>query len=71
MASNRADLNLYIKPEWCKGCNICVEFRPKQISGLDKNQKIEILDIDNCIKCGQCQLRCPDFAIFLGGKGDE
>ncbi|MBR5582783.1 MAG: 4Fe-4S binding protein, partial [Phascolarctobacterium sp.] len=20
---------------------------------------------ENCIKCGQCELRCPDYAIFV------
>lgn len=55
---------LVTKPDWCKGCGICVAFCPKKILGL-KNEKIEILDIDNCIKCGQCELRCPDYAIYL------
>lgn len=55
---------LVTKPDWCKGCGICVAFCPKKILGL-KNEKIEILDIENCIKCGQCELRCPDYAIYL------
>ena len=24
-----------------------------------------------CIQCGQCELRCPDFAIFVHKEGDE
>lgn len=56
--------HLVVKPEWCKGCGICVAFCPKKVLGL-KEQKIAILDIDGCIKCGQCELRCPDYAIYL------
>ena len=58
---------LSIKKEWCKGCGICVAFCPKNVLDLDEG-KINIKDIDACIKCGQCELRCPDYAIFLGGK---
>ena len=55
---------LVTKPEWCKGCNICVAFCPKQVLGLE-NDKIAILRPEDCIKCGQCELRCPDYAIYL------
>jgi 2-oxoglutarate ferredoxin oxidoreductase subunit delta len=33
-----------------------------------KDEKVNIKNIDACIKCGQCELRCPDYAIYLGGK---
>ena len=62
--------NLEIKKEWCKGCNICVAFCPKQVLGLDVNGKIEIVNREACIQCGQCEMRCPDYAIFLTG-GNE
>ena len=58
------DKKLVIKPEWCKGCGICVAFCPKKVLGLEDG-KIAILDGDSCIKCGQCELRCPDYAIYL------
>ena len=58
---------LALNVEWCKGCGICVEFCPKQVLELIDG-KIRIKDIDACIKCGQCELRCPDYAIYLGGK---
>lgn len=58
------DKKLVIKREWCKGCGICVAFCPKKVLGLE-NEKIAILDGDSCIKCGQCELRCPDYAIYL------
>lgn len=45
-------------------CGFC----PKQVLGYDDEGKVAMLDRENCIKCGQCEMRCPDFAIFLGGK---
>jgi len=68
LSTKRENLEIKLNKAWCKGCNICVALCPKQVLGLDTNGKIEMLDADNCIKCGQCEQRCPDFAIFLGGK---
>jgi 2-oxoglutarate ferredoxin oxidoreductase subunit delta len=59
--------SLKLHKEWCKGCGICVEFCPKDVLEL-KGGKINIKDLESCIKCGQCELRCPDFAIYLEGK---
>lgn len=59
---------LKVKKDWCKGCNICVEFCPKDVLILDENNQIEIDNYDECIKCGQCELKCPDFAIYLEGE---
>lgn len=55
---------LVVDKNWCKGCGICVAFCPKNVLGL-VNDKIEILRVEDCIKCGQCELRCPDYAIYL------
>lgn len=49
----------------CKGCGICVEFCPKKVLGLSEIEKVEAINPDACIKCGQCEMRCPDFAIFV------
>ncbi len=64
-------VEIKINKAWCKGCGICVAFCPKQVLGLDDNEKVGMLDRANCIKCAQCELRCPDFAIFLGGIDHE
>ncbi len=61
---------LVIIKGWCKGCGICVEFCPKNVLTLNEG-KVEITDIEKCIQCGQCELRCPDYAIYLGGKKNE
>jgi len=65
--STKTEKSLTVDKKWCKGCGICVEFCPKNVLEL-KDGKINIKDLDSCIQCGQCELRCPDFAIYLGGK---
>lgn len=58
---------LIVEKDLCKGCGICVAFCSKNVLEI-KDNKVNIHDIDSCIQCGLCELRCPDFAIYLGGK---
>lgn len=48
--------------KYCKGCHICVEFCPKDVLEM-KGFVASVKNLDACIKCMQCELRCPDFAI--------
>lgn len=68
--ATKSDKKLILEKEWCKGCGICVEFCPKDVLEM-KDGVVNIKDIDSCIKCGLCELRCPDFAIYLGGNDDN
>ena len=56
---------LKIHIERCKGCGICVAFCPKKVLAINKIEKVEIVNEKDCIKCGQCETRCPDYAIFV------
>lgn len=71
MTKKKDQIEVKIHQQWCKGCSICVAFCPKKVLGLDENLKVQMLHSENCIKCGQCELRCPDFAIYLGGLENE
>lgn len=71
MTKKKEQTEVKIRQQWCKGCSICVAFCPKKVLGLDENLKVQMQDRENCIKCGQCELRCPDFAIYLGGLENE
>lgn len=62
--SSREVKQLKTNARWCKGCGICVAFCPRGVLGLVK-QKVRILEPEKCVKCGQCEMRCPDYAIWL------
>lgn len=49
----------------CKGCGICVEFCPKKVLAVNEIGKVGLVNETLCIKCRQCEDRCPDYAIFL------
>ena len=50
-------MSLKIITKRCKGCGICAAFC--------EVGKVEAVAEENCIKCGQCEMRCPDYAIFV------
>ncbi|MFI5384626.1 MAG: FAD-dependent oxidoreductase [Fimbriimonadales bacterium] len=49
----------------CKGCNLCVTSCPTGILFLDPKNKIGVTDVAGCVFCGICEMRCPDFAIWI------
>lgn len=58
--------------EYCKGCNLCVEFCPVNILVLDKDKTntkgynvIKITEEEKCIGCTFCALMCPDSVITV------
>lgn len=50
---------------WCKGCGICVAFCPQEVLAQDEEGQAYPKNLDACIACMQCELRCPDFAITV------
>lgn len=63
---------VYILPERCKGCELCVAFCPQQV--LQASSRINAKGYhypevapgkeEACIHCQFCALICPEFAIF-------
>lgn len=63
---------IHIIPARCKGCRICIEFCPAHVLALDKKRLIATVSaMEKCIACGLCELRCPDFAIFIEKKTEK
>lgn len=56
---------LEINSQWCKGCNICVAFCPRGVLELDSLGKAVAARIEDCVFCGECEIRCPDLAIRI------
>jgi 2-oxoglutarate ferredoxin oxidoreductase subunit delta len=53
---------------WCKACGICVAFCPTGALAKDEAGNPYVKDIEKCINCGWCEIRCPDFAITVETK---
>jgi 2-oxoglutarate ferredoxin oxidoreductase subunit delta len=53
---------------WCKACGICVAFCPTAALAKDEAGNPYVKDIEKCINCGWCEIRCPDFAITVETK---
>ncbi len=64
MSEQKKKFSHVIREKWCKGCNICVAFCPKQVLIL-KNGKVFAERPELCIGCHLCEFRCPDFAIEI------
>jgi 2-oxoglutarate ferredoxin oxidoreductase subunit delta len=56
---------------WCKACGICVAFCPTGALAKDEAGNPYVKDIEKCINCGWCEIRCPDFAITVGEKSKD
>lgn len=63
---------VYIIPERCKGCEICIRFCPRevlQVSSETNTKGYHYPDVvpgreADCVHCEFCTLVCPEFAIF-------
>ncbi len=70
---------VYVIPERCKGCRICIEFCPQEV--LQESQEINAKGYhypemvpgkeEACVHCDFCTLICPEFAIFTAEFEEE
>ena len=55
----------------CKGCGICIAMCPVKIlsfSGKLNETGVRFPEVSNqekCVKCGNCMIYCPDFAMVV------
>ena len=59
-----------IIPRYCKGCEICVKFCPASVLEM-KDFKVHTARIEDCTEGMLCEVRCPDFAIFVDESGKK
>jgi 2-oxoglutarate ferredoxin oxidoreductase subunit delta len=69
-----ANTPVWVDESRCKACDICVAvcpagvlaMRPEPTSTL--GAMVSIIEPDSCIGCNDCELNCPDFAIYVADK---
>ncbi|MBN2396364.1 MAG: 4Fe-4S binding protein [Candidatus Atribacteria bacterium] len=62
------ETEIIVNEDWCKSCGICISFCPKKVLVEDEKGRPVAKNIDACIHCMLCELRCPDFAIRVRKK---
>ena len=71
---------VYLIPERCKGCEVCVQFCPQDVLYISdsRNEKgylipqVVVSKETECVNCEFCTLVCPEFAIYtLPWNGDH
>jgi 2-oxoglutarate ferredoxin oxidoreductase subunit delta len=55
-----------INNAWCKGCGMCADSCPKTVfEHRYLNAVPTVSQPNDCVACGVCELKCPDFALTL------
>jgi len=58
----------------CKACDICVSVCPAGVLSMQPEPSstlgamISVIAPESCIGCNECEISCPDFAIFVADK---
>ena len=58
----------------CKACDICVAVCPAGVLAMKPDPHsilgamISVIAPEACIGCNECELSCPDFAIYVADK---
>ncbi|MFT7879184.1 MAG: 4Fe-4S dicluster domain-containing protein [Sulfurimonas sp.] len=67
---------VWVNTARCKACDICVDACPAGVLSMKADASstlgamIDIIAPDSCIGCNECELSCPDFAIYVAEKSE-
>jgi len=65
---------VWVNTDRCKACDICVDACPAGVLSMKLEPTsilgamISVVYPDACIGCNECELCCPDFAIYVAEK---
>jgi 2-oxoglutarate ferredoxin oxidoreductase subunit delta len=71
MTENVNNAPVWVNTSNCKACDICVSVCPSGVLGMRYDSKstlgamISVDHPESCIGCNECELTCPDFAIYV------
>lgn len=60
---------VFLRKEYCKGCELCIEFCPRGVLARSKDFNAKgyhypVVTNGDCINCRLCVTVCPEYAIF-------
>ncbi|MFH1278064.1 MAG: 4Fe-4S binding protein [Candidatus Eisenbacteria bacterium] len=61
-APKKTPASITIREDWCKGCEFCVSFCPKDVLQMQGVYPVAVRP-EECTKCQLCVWVCPDFAM--------
>jgi 2-oxoglutarate ferredoxin oxidoreductase subunit delta len=65
---------VWVNTDRCKACDICVDACPAGVLSMKAEPTstlgamISVIAPEACIGCNECELSCPDFAIYVAEK---
>ncbi|MBL0686255.1 MAG: 4Fe-4S binding protein [Sulfurospirillum sp.] len=68
------DTPVWIDANRCKACDVCVSMCPAGVLAMTAapnsilGSVIEVVSPKACIGCKDCELHCPDFAIYVADR---
>ncbi|MBD3789842.1 MAG: 4Fe-4S binding protein [Campylobacterales bacterium] len=67
---------VWVNTARCKACDICVDACPAGVLSMKADASstlgamIDVIAPESCIGCNECELSCPDFAIYVAEKNE-
>ena len=68
---------VWVNEDSCKACDICVSVCPAGTLAMQYDTSstleamVKVVHPESCIGCNDCELSCPDFAIFIADKKND
>jgi len=69
--------SVWVDTSRCKACDVCVSVCPAGVLSM-KQEPTSVLGAmisvefpEDCIGCNDCELSCPDFAIYVADKKND
>ncbi len=65
---------VWVDTKRCKACDVCVSVCPAGVLAMipeptsTLGAMISVQNPESCIGCNDCELTCPDFAIYVATK---